>query len=132
MKNGSEKGSTLVFLLIFLGLGILVASIRYVQLGDLRPSAKIVESAVWGMAVLLVGVVFSGTIKLLIGPAGESSRRPDRSKERSESRAVKPEELNEIEGEADETERPSVEGVKGQPPEELADVIRKMSESDNA
>ncbi|RMH58460.1 MAG: hypothetical protein D6679_04500 [Candidatus Hydrogenedentota bacterium] len=109
-------------------MALIAGAVRWIQMGDLSPQAKALESGLIAVAVLGVGVVIQ--IILLTLEGGKASSAPVRSRggpTKTDISSIRPEELANIESELPEVEKPEVTGVHGRPPEELAQVLREMA-----
>ncbi len=122
-----ERGQAILFILIALVVGFLVGGIRFLKLGDISFTAKMGETLLWGLGSAVVALLMSGLASLVISRA---DHLPQPRRREGASRAVAPEELSAIESELPERERPEFGGVHGRPPEEMAEMIRKMAGGD--
>lgn len=123
--GGGERGQALPVIVVFLLAGLVVGVLRFLALGDLPWLTKAAESLLWATGTVVAGLVVAGLFAIAFG--GEKGL-PATS---GSARAVPPEELNSIESELPERERPQLEGVRGRPPEEMAEAIRKMARGDD-
>lgn len=128
MGSRGARGQTSILVAIFVAAAILVGTLRYLALGDLPPITKVVEGLVWGLGTLVVGMVLAMLASATIG-AGNGVSAPTR-RSTDAFKGVSPEELNVIESELPEQEKPEFGGVHGRPPEEMAEAIRKMAGGD--
>ncbi len=130
--DGRGSGGVLVGVLFGLAAGLLVAGIRFWHLGDLDPLRKLFESFLWlllvFLGVFLLNTMGSALSRLATG-AG-SANRPLDSSYAAGDEAVRPEDLAHIESELPEVQNPEIEGLKGTPPQELAQVLRGLSGED--
>lgn len=127
-RGRGTRGQASILVAIFVAAALLVGVLRYLVLGDIPPAAKAVEGLVWGLGTLVVGMVLATLASATLG--GADSAPSPRRRSAGSSRGVSAEELNAIESELPEQEKPEFGGVHGRPPEEMAEAIRKMAAGD--
>jgi len=116
----------LVLLIASAAVGVL----RFWNLGDLDWTRKYFEGGLWAFAFFVVGsAAFRILAELVVTGRSAASASPLSATTTS---AVKPEELTSIESELPEMDKPQVDGMRGKPPEELAQVISSLSQSGDA
>lgn len=128
MESRGDRGQTSILVTVFIAAALVVGILRYLALGDLPPVSKAVEGLVWGLGTLVVGMVLAMLASATIGAGDAPSPLTRRTS--GASKGVSPEELNAIESELPEQEKPEFGGVHGRPPEEMAEAIRKMAGGD--
>ena len=118
-----------VLLLLLFFFAVAVAILRFWRLGDLSPNRKFIEALIWFLGTYVAGLGGIKVLQALLLPSGEM---PMSSHDvMQEARALRPEQLTSLESELPEMDRPEATGLTGRPPEELAEALRKLSESDN-
>lgn len=128
MNRSARRGQAIPVILLVLVVGLIVGGLRYFKLGDLPFSTKLIETMFWGMGTVVIGLVLAGVTSVIVRQS-EMMATPRRRE--GGARAVTPEELSAIESEVSEKERPEFGGVHGRPPEEMAEMIRKMAGGDD-
>lgn len=118
-----------LFLVLLLASAV-VGVLRFWNLGDLSWTRKYVEGGLWAAVFFIVGsAAFRILVELAAAGRNAASASPLSGATVS---ALKPEELTSIESELPEVDKPQVDGMRGKPPEELAQVISSLSRSGDA
>jgi hypothetical protein len=118
----AESRSGLLFFAGFVAL--VVGGLRFWNLGDLSFTSKLIESLVWFFSVF-IGLGALGLFLLdILANVAVAGPRPASGALSS----LASEDLSSIEAELPEVAPSEVDGLKGETPEELASVLKKISE----
>lgn len=136
LRHGkSERGVMVLIYLFAFAMVVVVAGLRYWNMGDLPASQKMTQAMLWGALAAVVGIVFVKSVGVLVSDADFTEGNPFSSNSAADVSpvdigSVKPEELDKFESEMPEMEQPDVEGLKGRPPEELASALSSMADTE--
>lgn len=131
-SSGARSGQvSVIIVLILFFFSVILAALRFWRLGDLSPHRKFIEAFLWFLGSFGAGLALVKGLLAVLLPGGGSSMSASSYDVMRDVRNLKPEELTSLESELPELDRPEVSGMMGKPPEELAEALRKLSESDN-
>lgn len=123
MKNQSHF-SFVIFMFFLLFVGSCFGAIRFWYLGDLSLSSKLMESGFLAAAITVIGGLVGKSISVFFAPSFGAGNNAGLNKE---IQSFRPEDLALLENEVPEIDRPEVSGIMGRPPDEMAQMLRKMS-----
>lgn len=127
LQNLSSAGVTMIFIIIALLISSIAAGTRFWNLGDISLGKKIIESS--GLLIIffiLLSISFHFFEAFILG-----SKRFDFSIPRSYNETsvnVSTDDLMHFESELPEEKQPEIEGIKSKVPEELAGVLKGLSD----